>query len=153
MSDVSVLVWRLEMWLNKTAEQRLIIHKIRETGHNHWLRVEQMWLSIHVEHTESKNDRRRRHETCCHRGAHDEPMCQELKGNDRQLQEGLCVVQPAPRSCCYAPAHIPSRCQHEEDHSLAQRCACVCCVHAHARVRVCRWWHIAFVLFHIWKKP
>lgn len=39
-------------------------------------------------------------ENCCDRGAHDNLMCQELKGRDTQLQEHLCAVQPALRPHC-----------------------------------------------------
>lgn len=106
-------------------------------------RTGQMWLLIHVEHTH-RSQRVIEEEDMGDSGAHDEPTCRELDGNDRRLQGDLCVwLQPTPRSCCYAPAHVPSRCQHEEDHSLGSatcertsvNATCVCrgCAGADAR--------------------
>ena len=68
-----------------------------------------------------------------------------MSSKDRRLQEEHCVVQAALRSCCYSPTRIPSRCQHEEDHSLAKQCACEC-----ALVGVRRCWHMVCVLSRIW---
>lgn len=48
-------------WEQAGANKRMRQKYICKTGNNHWSRVKLLWLSIHVEHTESKNDRRRRH--------------------------------------------------------------------------------------------
>lgn len=105
-----------------------------------------MWPSIHVEHTKSKNDRRRGHDITEERMT--SKCARSSKGRTDDYKR-VFVLSNLP----WGPVAMLQPTSH---HAVNMRkithylCNVLECVRVHARVWVCRWWHMARVLSHIW---